>query len=101
MVADFWVEFSWLCIPFCWVVGWTYGRVWRRAVVEGRFWNTQYVILCMLSIFMVTQSGEAVIFRLLLLSIPCAMIWHRAIKKGRTLPQAGQIAILTPVPQRG
>ena len=85
MVADFWVEFSWLCVPFCWFVGWSYGYVWRRAVMEGRFWNTLYVILSMLSIYMVTQSGEAVIFRLLLLSIPSLFVWQRAIAKGVSL----------------
>jgi hypothetical protein len=82
MVADFWVEFGWLSIPFCGLVGWGYGYVWKRAVTDGLQWNTLYVTLAMLSIFMVTQSGEAVIFRLLLLTIPCYLIWLRAIAVG-------------------
>lgn len=88
MVADFFVEFSYLCIPFCALVGYWYGYTWRRAVRDGRFWTTQYVILCMLSIYMVTQSGEAVIFRLVILSIPSLYIWRKAIAKGRLMTPA-------------
>jgi hypothetical protein len=78
MVADFWVELSWLAIPLCGFIGWGYGYVWRRAVQEQRWWTTLYMILTLLSIYMVTQSGEAVIFRFVILTVPAYAVWRRA-----------------------
>jgi hypothetical protein len=78
MVADLWVEFSWLSIPVALLLGLLYGRAWRRAVDDGGFWTTEYTILILLSIYLVTQSGEAVIFRLVILSLPAAFVWRKA-----------------------
>jgi len=78
MVADFWVELSWLAIPLCGWIGWGYGYVWRRAVEEQRWWTTLYMILTLLSLYMVTQSGEAVIFRFVILTVPAYFVWRRA-----------------------
>ena len=79
IVADLWVEVSWLCIPFMAVLGWAYGFIWRKAVTKGGAWSSQYVILSALSIYLVMQTMEAVIFRTLLLSIPCWLTWHWAL----------------------
>jgi hypothetical protein len=78
MVADFWVELSWLAIPLCGWIGWAYGYVWRRAVEEQRWWTTLYMVLTLLSLYMVTQSGEAVIFRFVILTVPAYFVWRRA-----------------------
>jgi hypothetical protein len=82
MVADLWVEFYWLAVPVAALIGWAYGYVWRRAIQDGRFWTTEYTILALLSIYLVTQSGEAVIFRLVILTVTCQFIWRKAISKG-------------------
>jgi hypothetical protein len=78
MVADLWVECSWLAIPVLWLIGYAYGSIWKRAVSLGGSWNTQYTILVLLSIYLVTQSGEAVIFRLFILSLPAQYVWKKA-----------------------
>jgi hypothetical protein len=78
MIADLWVEFSWLFIPVIFGIGYAYGRVWRRATEEGGPWNSQYTIFSVLAIYMVTQSGEAVIFRFLILTLPTRWIWRKA-----------------------
>jgi hypothetical protein len=78
MIADLWVEFSWLYLPILGLIGYGYGVTWRNAVWRGGPWNSQYVILCILSVYLVTQSGEAVIFRLLILSAPIWYVWRRA-----------------------
>jgi hypothetical protein len=83
MVADFWVELSWLAILFCGLIGWGYGYVWRRAVQEQGWWTTFYMILTLLSVYMVTQSGEAVIFRLVILAVPSYIVWRRARQQVR------------------
>jgi hypothetical protein len=78
MVADLFVEFSWLAIPVMGAIGYAYGAVWRRAVTLGGVWTTQYVIFVLLSIYMVTQSGEAVIFRFVILTLPARYFWKKA-----------------------
>jgi hypothetical protein len=80
IVADLWVEVSWLSIAAMAVLGWCYGSVWRKAVLKGGPWATQYVLLSALSIYLVMQTMEAVIFRTLELSIPCWLVWRWALK---------------------
>ncbi len=80
MIADLWVEVSWGCLLLLALIGWMYGRVWRRAVTEGGPWTSQYVVLSALSIYLVMQTMEAVIFRSLLLSIPCWLSWRWAYR---------------------
>jgi hypothetical protein len=78
MVADLWVEFSWLALPTLWLIGFLYGRTWQKAIRLSGPWITQYTILALLSIYMVTQSGEAVIFRMVILSVPAWWVWGKA-----------------------
>ena len=63
------------------LLGWIYGFVWRRAAERGGPWSAQYVILSALSIYLVMQTMEAVIFRTLLLSIPCWITFRWALRK--------------------
>ena len=80
IVADLWVEVWWLAVPAMALLGWCYGSVWRKAVLKGGPWATQYVLLAALSIYLVMQTMEAVIFRTLELSIPCWLVWRWALK---------------------
>ena len=80
IVADLWVELWWFAVPAMAILGYTYGWVWRRAVLRGGPWTSQYVILSALSIYLVMQTMEAVIFRSLLLSVPCWLTWRWALK---------------------
>lgn len=79
IIADLWVEGSWLALGFLAVLGFGYGRTWRFAVERGGWWTTQYVILAALSIYLVMQTMEAVIFRTLLLSLPAWLVWRWAV----------------------
>jgi hypothetical protein len=93
IIADLWVEVWWLCVPLMALLGWGYGFVWKRAVTRRGPWASQYVILSALSIYLVMQTMEAVIFRSLLLSIPCWLIWRWAlqpvpIRQLRQLPES-------------
>ncbi len=96
IVADLWVELWWLAVPAMAVLGYLYGWVWRRAVVRGGPWTSQYVILSALSIYLVMQTMEAVIFRTLLLSIPCWLTWRWALK---ARPVQGRLPRRAPLPQ--
>jgi hypothetical protein len=96
IIADFFVEVWWFAIPLMALVGWAYGAVWRRAVTRGGPWTSQYVIISALSIYLVMQTGEAVIFRTLMLSIPSWMAWKWALRAPtsdrRLLPAGRSIA---------
>jgi hypothetical protein len=80
IVADTWIEFHWLNLPFLFLLGLMYGWTWKQCVRFGGPWNTQYAILSALSIYLVMQTMEAVIFRTLLLSIPAWIVWKWALK---------------------
>ena len=80
IVADLWVEVWWLAVPFMAMLGWIYGIVWRKAVTRGGVWTCQYIVIAALSIYLVMQTMEAVIFRTVLLSVPC-WIAYRAVEK--------------------
>ena len=87
IVADLFVELWWLAIPAMAVLGWLYGSVWRKAVTRGGPWSSQYVILSAVSIYLVMQTMEAVIFRTILLSIPCWITWRWALRVPAALPR--------------
>jgi hypothetical protein len=80
IIADLWVELWWLAVPAMAALGSLYGFVWKRAVTVGGAWSSQYVILSALSIYLIMQTMEAVIFRTLLLSIPCWLTWRWALR---------------------
>lgn len=88
IVADLWIELWWLAVPMMAVLGWTYGWVWKKAVTGGQAWISQYIILSALSIYLVMQTMEAVIFRTILLSLPCWIVWRWALRASapRRLP---------------
>ncbi len=88
IVADLWVEMHWLAIPAMGALGLLYGFAWKRAVTRGGPWAAQYVILSALSIYLVMQTMEAVIFRTLLLSAPCWLTWRWALRAPARLPRA-------------
>ncbi len=88
IVADLWVEVWWLALGAMAALGWLYGFVWKRAVLRGGPWATQYTILSCLSIYLVMQTMEAVIFRSLMLSIPAWLVWRWAEKPERARVRA-------------
>lgn len=84
IIADFWLEVWWFAPVLMALVGFGYGFVWKKAVTQGGPWATQYVVLSALSIYLVMQTGEAVIFRTLELSIPCWLAWKWALLSPRS-----------------
>ncbi|MEG9431467.1 O-antigen polymerase [Terriglobus sp. ADX1] len=81
IVADLWVEVWWFAVPFMGVLGWFYGWVWKKSVTQGGYWISQAIVLNAISIYLVMQTMEAVIFRSLLLSIPSWLLWRYAAKR--------------------
>ncbi len=79
IIADLWIEVWWFAVPLMGLIGYLYGYTWRKAVTRGGPWSSQLVILSAITIYLVMQTMEAVIFRTLLLSIPCWIIWRWAL----------------------
>ena len=79
IVADLWIEVWWFAVPFMGLLGWSYGKVWKNAVLRGGPWSSQYIILSALSIYLVMQTMEAVIFRTIMLSLPVWLSWRFAL----------------------
>jgi hypothetical protein len=77
LIADLWLEFKWFLIPATYAIGWFYGFVWRKARLVGQIWNAQYTVLAALSIYLVMQTIEAVLFRVLILSVPMWLVWGK------------------------
>ena len=104
IIADFWLEVWWFAPLLMAAVGLGYGIVWKRAVLRGGPWASQYVILTALAIYLVMQTGEAVIFRTLELSIPCWLCWMWALlpapatERRRILPERWRFSNLTRKP---
>jgi hypothetical protein len=78
IVADLWLEGRWFFLPGLFAIGWIYARLWRRAIQDRGPWISQYIIAVSLSLYLVMQTMEAVIFRFLLLSIPLWIVWRWA-----------------------
>ena len=83
IIADLWLEFRWLNLPALFLIGQVYTRVWRRTHTHGGPWITEYIMMSALSIYFVMQTMEAVIFRLLILSIPVWLAWFIAGRRER------------------
>jgi len=50
---------------------------------EGGIWSAQYVIISVLSIYLVMQTIEAVLFRVIELSLPIWLVWGVARPSSR------------------
>jgi hypothetical protein len=85
-IADLWVEFRWFSMPTLWLLGRLYGRFWRNAQLRGGPWVAQYIVVAALSVYLVMQTMEAVIFRFLLMSLPIWLTWRVAYRKPATWP---------------
>jgi hypothetical protein len=95
IIADLWVELWWVCLGAMAALGWAYGFVWRKAVMDGGpQWTSQFVVISALSIYLVMQTMEAVIFRTLLLSVPCWLVWKWALAAEPEIHLPGSIPLM-------
>ncbi len=83
-VADLFAEFSWGAIVASFLIGFGYARAWFKAIYRGGVWLPVYVLCLAFSIFLVTQTIEAILFRLLFTSIPILVLWRMMVPRQET-----------------
>ena len=93
-IADLWVEFRWFAMLALLLIGRLYGTFWRKSQTEGGPWVAQYIVLAALSVYMVMQTMEAVIFRFLMMSIPIWLTWSAARSKAVDWEMAAPFEVL-------
>jgi oligosaccharide repeat unit polymerase len=101
IVSDMWIEFWWVGLAALFVIGWLYGFSWRRAYVNGQFATVVYVIIASLSLYLVSQTLEAMLYRFLYMIIPAWLFWSlaknvRRQKSRRLSPTATRRVIFEP-----
>ena len=83
LVADLFAEFSYWAILLSGLIGWIYAKMWRTAVYQGGLGRIVYVILFALSIFLMLQTLEAIVFRFLFTATPLFLFWYLWMPKER------------------
>lgn len=83
IVADLWTEFWWFAPLALFVIGWLYGRAWARANASNGLSVLLYGLMLALSVYLVMQTFEAVLFRFLFMSIPAYLVWRYAISPAK------------------
>jgi hypothetical protein len=79
VAAGEFVEWGWGGAIALFFFGWFYGYAWQTAVRRQGIWTVNYTALMALSIFLVTQSNMAVMFRYLMIILPSILLWKGAI----------------------
>lgn len=75
LVADMFVEFWYFGFIACFLIGYLYGKCWRRSVLQGGLWTVVYVELLALSVYLPAQSVGAWLHRALLMIVPTWIVW--------------------------
>ena len=87
VAAGEFVEWGWAGAVAVFFFGWFYAYAWQTAVRRQGIWAVNYIALMALSIFLVTQSLMAVLFRYLMIIVPSILLWSWAIAKTKNEPK--------------
>ncbi len=84
--GDLFAEFSWGAIVAAWLIGMAYGRAWRAAVAGTGIGLVLYILLAAFSLFLIMQTLEAFVFRMLLTSVPVLIGWKFLASRSAQVP---------------
>ncbi len=74
-VGDLYVEFGWGSAVATFLLGWFFAFGWRRMLIRGGLWTVVYSVQMVLSLYLISQTVEAVLVRFLVILIPTALAW--------------------------
>jgi hypothetical protein len=75
-VADLFLEFSYAGLLACFLFGYVFSFLWRKASTERSIWTVLYLFAAILSVYVPTQSVSAWLHRFLLMSVPAVVAWR-------------------------
>jgi hypothetical protein len=73
--ASAYLEWAWGAPIFLFLLGWFYAFAWRRCLVNGGLWTVVYTVLIATSAYFVAQTFIAILFRVLLMTLPPVVLW--------------------------
>jgi hypothetical protein len=76
LFAEVWGQLWVFGFPVLYLVGLWFGTAWRKAVSQGGVWIMIYVVMIALSIYLVQQTLQAFLWRLMFLAIAGALVWR-------------------------
>ncbi|MBD2343427.1 oligosaccharide repeat unit polymerase [Anabaena subtropica] len=83
IIADMWLEMWWFSFIILYLIGWVYGTAWRKVLSQGGLWIPTYTLMTALSVYLVTQTLEAMGFRFLWTFTAAWLIWRYGAGKFR------------------
>lgn len=87
IVSDMWIEFWWPSMVVLFLIGWFYGHSWRMSRVKGKFATVIYVLMASLTLYLVFQTLEAMLYRFLFMIIPAWLVWQWV----KAVPRIGRV----------
>ena len=78
IIADMWIEVWFFAFPLLYYFGFVYGWFWKRAVFIGNIWIPYYVVISALSIYLITQTLEAMLVRFIISVVGISLSWRFA-----------------------
>ncbi len=95
IIAETFVEWSWLSMPLLWCIGRLYTIAWAKARSRQGNWPIYYTVCAALSIFVTAQGPLDTIYRFILINGILAVILHlvkpaRVQSRGRLSPSWNQ-----------
>jgi oligosaccharide repeat unit polymerase len=84
LIADLYVEFSWLAVVVLFAIGWAYGMTWRKCVSRDVFGTLTYVLMMAFSIYLVCQTLGAFIAPFTAAFVPSLIAWLAYLQSYRS-----------------
>ena len=75
LIADIFLEFSYLYVIVLFGIGRFYWFGWHRAMLGNRFWGIAYIVMTALSVYLIAQTLEAMLFRFMQASGFVVITW--------------------------
>jgi hypothetical protein len=85
-----WREFSWGMVIALFGLGWMYAHAWRSAIEKGGAWVAVYCFMASLSLYLVMQTLEAMLYRFIFGLIPMLLVLRHAKRVALVAPSAPQ-----------
>lgn len=81
-IADAYLEFAWGCLVIAYLMGRFCAWVWSNSILRGGIWTVMLMEICILGVYLPTQSLSAFWHRFLFMVVPTWLIWRHYVLRG-------------------